>query len=50
MPARWAVDGLDATTWRGVDFMGALPTIVVLLAFAALFASLAVARFRWEEA
>jgi ABC-2 type transport system permease protein len=50
IPARWAVDGLDATTWRGVDFMGALPAIAVLLAFAALFGALAVARFRWDEA
>jgi ABC-2 type transport system permease protein len=50
VPARWAVDGLDATTWRGVGFMGALPTIVVLLLFAAAFGALAVARFRWEEA
>jgi len=49
IPARWAVDGLDAVTWRGVDFMGVLPAIGVLLAFAALFATLAVARFRWEE-
>jgi ABC-2 type transport system permease protein len=50
VPARWAVDGLDATTWRGVGFMGALPTIVALLGFAALFGALAVARFRWDEA
>lgn len=48
VPARWAVDGLDATTWRGVDFMGVLPAIAVLLGFAALFGALAVARFRWE--
>jgi ABC-2 type transport system permease protein len=48
IPARWAVDGLDAVTWRGVDFMGVLPAIAVLLAFAALFSALAVARFRWE--
>jgi ABC-2 type transport system permease protein len=50
IPARWAVDGLDATTWRGVDFMGALPAIAVLLGFAAVFGALAVSRFRWEEA
>jgi ABC-2 type transport system permease protein len=50
VPARWAVDGLDATTWRGVDFMGVLPAVVVLLGFAAVFGALAVARFRWEEA
>jgi ABC-2 type transport system permease protein len=50
VPARWAVDGLDATTWRGVDFMGVLPAIAVLLGFAAVFGALAVARFRWDEA
>ena len=49
IPARWAVDGLDAATWRGVGFVGLLPTIGVLLAFAALFGALAVARFRWED-
>jgi ABC-2 type transport system permease protein len=49
VPARWAVDGLDATTWRGGSLGATLPTIAVLLAFAALFGGLAVARFRWEE-
>jgi ABC-2 type transport system permease protein len=49
VPARWAVDGLDATTWRGASLVATLPTIGVLLAFAALFGTLAVARFRWEE-
>jgi ABC-2 type transport system permease protein len=49
IPARWAVDGLDAVTWRGVDFLGVLPAIAVLLGFAALFGALAVARFRWDE-
>jgi ABC-2 type transport system permease protein len=49
IPARWAVDGLDATTWRGVDFLGVLPAIAVLLGFAAVFGALAVARFRWDE-
>ncbi len=49
IPARWAVDGLDATTWRGASLLATLPTIGVLLAFAALFGALAVARFRWEE-
>jgi len=49
IPARWAVDGLDATTWRGASLVATLPTIGALLAFAALFGALAVARFRWEE-
>ena len=49
IPARWAVDGLDATTWRGASLLATLPTVGVLLGFAALFGILAVSRFRWEE-
>jgi ABC-2 type transport system permease protein len=49
VPARWAVDGLDATTWRGASLVGALPYAGALLGFAALFGSLAVARFRWDD-
>jgi ABC-2 type transport system permease protein len=50
VPVRWAIDGLDAVTWRGLGFLEVLPAIGVLLAFAALFGGLAVWRFRWEEA
>ena len=50
IPARWAVDGLDAMTWRGLGISAALIPTVVLLGFAVLFAALTVARFRWEEA
>ncbi|MFN8011307.1 MAG: ABC transporter permease [Holophagaceae bacterium] len=50
VPVRWAIDGLDAVTWRGLGFVEVLPAIGVLLAFAALFGGLAVWRFRWEEA
>ncbi|HZR24534.1 MAG TPA: ABC transporter permease [Vicinamibacterales bacterium] len=50
VPARWAVDGLDAMTWRGVGLSGAVMPTVILLAFAAAFAGVAVNRFRWEEA
>ena len=49
VPARWAVDGLDAMTWRGLPFTEALAPTVVLLGFATLFAALTLARFRWEE-
>ncbi len=49
IPARWAVDGLDATTWRGASLVATLPTIGALVAFAGLFGALAVARFRWDE-
>jgi ABC-type multidrug transport system permease subunit len=50
VPARWAVDGLDAMTWRGIGAGGAIAPVLVLLAFASLFAIVAAARFRWEEA
>lgn len=49
IPARWAVDGLDATLWRGADLLATLPTIGALVGFAALFGAIAVARFRWDE-
>ena len=50
VPARWAVDGLDAMTWRGIGLSGALLPAAVLLGFALLFSVVAVMRFRWEEA
>jgi len=49
VPARWAVDGLDAMTWRGLGFGGALMPTLVLLGFAGAFWLVAVIRFRWEE-
>ena len=49
IPARWAVDGLDAMTWRGLGFNAAIAPTLVLLGFAVLFAALTLARFRWEE-
>ncbi len=50
IPVRWAVDGLDATTWRGLGVSSAVVPTVVLLGFAAVFTAISVARFRWEEA
>ena len=49
VPTRWAVDGLDAMTWRGLGFDAAIAPIAVLLAFSVLFASIAIWRFDWEE-
>jgi ABC-2 type transport system permease protein len=49
MPTRWAVDGLDAMTWRGLGLADALPAAGVLLASAVVFGTIAVLRFRWEE-
>ncbi len=46
MPARWAIDGLDAVTWRGLGLGAALHCAAVQLGFAALFGALAAWRFR----
>lgn len=48
VPTRWAVDGLDATLWRGFELSAVLPHIGALLAFAALFGAVAVWRFKWQ--
>jgi ABC-2 type transport system permease protein len=48
MPTRWAIDGLEAMTWRGLGFGSAIAPMAVQLGFAAVFGVLAVARFRWE--
>jgi ABC-2 type transport system permease protein len=48
MPARWAMDGLDATTWRGLGFSAAAGPIAALLGFTLVFGVLAWMRFRWE--
>ena len=49
MPTRWAVDGFDAMTWRGLGIDAAVAPVLMLLAFAAVFTALAVWRFAWEE-
>jgi ABC-2 type transport system permease protein len=46
VPVRWAVDGLDAMTWRGLAFDAALPPIAALLGFSLLFGALALWKFR----
>jgi ABC-2 type transport system permease protein len=50
VPVRWAVDGFDAMTWRGLGLNAAIPPVLVLCAFAVLFAAVAATRFKWEEA
>lgn len=49
VPTRWAVDALDAMTWRGQPFSEALLPSAVMLGFSAAFAAIAIWRFRWEE-
>jgi ABC-2 type transport system permease protein len=49
VPTRWAIDGLDAMTWRGLGIEAASGPIAVMLAFSAVFGLIAVKRFEWEE-
>ena len=49
VPTRWAVDGLDATTWRGLGLSSAMVPTLALLGFTALFTVISLARFRWQE-
>jgi ABC-2 type transport system permease protein len=48
-PTRWAVDGLDGVTWRGLGFNAAILPVIVLSTTALLFLAIAIWRFRWEE-
>jgi ABC-2 type transport system permease protein len=49
VPTRWAVDGLEAMTWRGLGLDAAWPAVAVMLTFSVAFGAIAVACFRWEE-
>jgi len=49
VPVRWAIDGIDAMTWRGLDFGVAATATAVLSAFAVGFAAVAWWRFDWRE-
>jgi ABC-2 type transport system permease protein len=46
VPTRWAVDGLDAVTWRGLGVAAAAPAMGVQLAFALVFGAIAVWKFK----
>lgn len=49
VPTRWAVDGLEAMTWRGQGFEAALAPVGAMLAFSAILAAVAIREFDWEE-
>ena len=49
VPTRWAVDGLDGATWRGLPFDAAVLPTLVLIGSAAVCLLVAIWRFRWEE-
>jgi ABC-2 type transport system permease protein len=49
IPTRWAMDGMDGMSWRGLSFGEALLPVAVLLGFSVVFTLVAVARFRWAD-
>lgn len=49
VPTRWAVDALDAMTWRGLGLTSVAVPVASLLGAAAVFTAIAMWRFRWEE-
>ena len=49
VPTRWAVDGLEAMTWRGLPLDAALAPISALLGFSLLFGALALWKFGRDE-
>jgi ABC-2 type transport system permease protein len=49
VPTRWAVDGLDAMTWRGLGMDAAGVAMAGQLGFALLFALLAVVKFKRDQ-
>ena len=48
-PTYWAVNGLDAMSWRGLPFTDSLLPAAVLCVSALLCVAVAIWRFRWEE-
>ena len=47
-PTRWALDGFDSMTWRGLGLDAAYGSIGFLLGFTALAALVTWLRFRWD--
>jgi len=45
VPTRWAIDGFDAVTWRGLGMAGAIGPMAVQLGFAVVFGGLAIWKF-----
>ncbi len=48
-PTHWAVQGLDAMTWRARPLAEVWAPVAVQLGCGALFAGIALLRFRWDE-
>ena len=49
VPTRWAIDGFDAMTWRGLGMDAAFHAMGAELAFTLVFGALALWKFRGEQ-
>lgn len=49
VPTRWAMDGLDGVTWRGLGFESVVTPVALMLACTLVLGAIAVVRFRWES-
>jgi ABC-2 type transport system permease protein len=49
VPTRWAIDGFDAVTWRGLGLAGALGPMAVQAGFALVFGGVAIWKFRRDQ-
>jgi ABC-2 type transport system permease protein len=49
VPTRWAIDGLDAMTWRGLGMDAAVTAMAAQLAFALVFGVLAILKFKRDQ-
>lgn len=49
VPTRWAIDALEATSWRGLGFVDVWPQLAAMLGCAAASVLVAVRLFRWQE-
>jgi ABC-2 type transport system permease protein len=49
VPTRWAVDGLDAMTWRGLPLASAVFPVLGMTGVAAGALAVAILKFRWDE-
>ena len=49
VPTRWAIDGMEAMTWRGLGIEAVWKPVGAMLATSLAFGWIAMKRFAWEE-
>jgi ABC-2 type transport system permease protein len=49
LPTRWAIDGLDAMTWRGLPFTASLEPSAIVVGSSVILLLTALAVFKWDS-